>query len=175
MTDKEKELLLKIKALVDQGVGGEKEAAEIKLKKLMEKLGISEDELNSNVNYWYNFKLKKDKFLYKLFFQILVNIYNVHENSPAFKNNTRYDIYVFLPTDVAVELEAKYEFYCNAFIEDLETFYEAFINSNNLWDCGSFLDENELTPEQIKKRNKALALSKGLDIHHYNKQLDYKR
>lgn len=45
MTDKQRELLKKLQALAERGVGGEKETAERKLKQLIKKYGIEEAEL----------------------------------------------------------------------------------------------------------------------------------
>ena len=45
MTDKQRELLKKLQALAERGVGGEKEGAERKLKELIKKYGIEEDGL----------------------------------------------------------------------------------------------------------------------------------
>ena len=48
MTDKQRELLKKLQALAERGVGGEKETAERKLKQLIEKYGIEEAELSDD-------------------------------------------------------------------------------------------------------------------------------
>lgn len=172
MTDKEKELLKKIKALADKGIGGEKIAAEKKLKQLMQKFDITEDELEINVNGWYEFKLKKDKFLNKLFYQILFNIYDVEKQNVQCIKNSKYDINLHIPANIAIELATKYEFYCEAFNKDLETFYIAFINSNELWSCGDPTDD--LTEEEQEQRLKATQLANFLDKHNFNKQLEYK-
>ena len=46
--NKKIEILKKLKALADRGIGGEKENAELLLKKYMKKYNISEKELNKD-------------------------------------------------------------------------------------------------------------------------------
>lgn len=175
MTDKEKELLLKIKALADKGIGGEKQAAEKKLKQLMKKLNVTYEELIGNASSWYDFKLKKDAFLNKMFFQILANIYDIYTNNVQYIKHDTCNISVYIPADIAIELEAKYDFYCKMFKKDLEAFYLAFINANHLWDSGSREGcDREWTEEERRLRVKAATMSQSLDKHNYNKQLEYK-
>ena len=46
MDQKKIDLLKKLKTLAEQGVGGEKETAQKKLKQLMQKYDVEEDELS---------------------------------------------------------------------------------------------------------------------------------
>ena len=46
MDEKKKELIKKLQALAERGVGGEKEGAQRKLEQLMEKYNISEADLS---------------------------------------------------------------------------------------------------------------------------------
>lgn len=56
MTDKQRELLKKLQALAERGVGGEKETAERKLKQLIKKNGIEEAELSEDKIMEFEFK-----------------------------------------------------------------------------------------------------------------------
>lgn len=56
MSDKKKELLKKLQALAERGVGGERETAERKLKELIKKYGIEEEELNEDKIIDFDFK-----------------------------------------------------------------------------------------------------------------------
>lgn len=56
MTDKQRELLKKLQALAERGVGGEKETAERKLKQLIKKYGIEEAELSEDKIMEFEFK-----------------------------------------------------------------------------------------------------------------------
>ena len=56
MDDKKKQLLNKLKALAERGVGGEKETAQRKLQELMEKYEIDENDLSDDKKEKYQFK-----------------------------------------------------------------------------------------------------------------------
>lgn len=58
MDDKKKQLLNKLKALAERGVGGEKETAQRKLQELMEKYEIDENDLSDDKKENYQFKYK---------------------------------------------------------------------------------------------------------------------
>ena len=47
-------LLKKIRALAERGVGGEADNAEEILRRLMEKYGVSEDELDEEERRWHD-------------------------------------------------------------------------------------------------------------------------
>lgn len=57
--DKKKELLKKLQALAERGVGGEKETAERKLRQLMEKYGIDEMEFAEDKLEEFEFKWQR--------------------------------------------------------------------------------------------------------------------
>ena len=65
MDDKKKQLLNKLKALAERGVGGEKETAQRKLQELMEKYEIDENDLSDdkkrkNINLKYKNEFKRN-------------------------------------------------------------------------------------------------------------------
>ena len=69
MDDKKKQLLNKLKALAERGIGGEKETAQRKLEELMRKYGIEEADLSDEKKEGFKFKYK-NKFEKKLILQI---------------------------------------------------------------------------------------------------------
>lgn len=173
MTNKEKELLKKLKALADGGVGGEKDNAERKLNALMDKLGITEYELEENTVSKFIFKTKKDKYLNKLFHQLLSSLEDF-ENIRGYKTGM-YEFTIFLTSAQTIELQAKYDFYCQKFQEDLEIFYLAFIGKNKLWYYTDEPIEENLTPEDKKKRFLANQMELGLQKHNFHKQIETKK
>lgn len=60
MDNKKKQLLNKLKALAERGVGGEKETAQRKLQELMEKYEIDENDLSDDKKEKYQFKYKNE-------------------------------------------------------------------------------------------------------------------
>ncbi len=53
------ELIKKIKALADRGVGGEKENAQKLLKELMQKYNINEEEISEDIIKEFDIKMPK--------------------------------------------------------------------------------------------------------------------
>lgn len=78
MSDKKKELLKKLQALAERGVGGERETAERKLKELNKKYGIEEEELNEDKIIDFDFKYHSEwekKLLRQLFYKMFGKAY----------------------------------------------------------------------------------------------------
>lgn len=78
MSDKKKELLKKLQALAERGVGGERETAERKLKELIKKYGIEEEELNEDKIIDFDFKYHSEwekKLLRQLFYKMFGKAY----------------------------------------------------------------------------------------------------
>jgi len=175
MTDREKRLLEKFKVLAEKGIGGEKIVAQNKLKELMKKLGITEEDLEINKTQEYHFKLKKHPLLNKLFCQILWNCIDIKkENTKGYQVNKN-EWCIYLTPEQAIELKAKYEFYCNALEKDLETFYLSFIIANDLFPCGVEEKKEEVNLNKLKKYRKAAIMSETLESHIFNKQIEVKK
>lgn len=58
MDDKKKQLLNKLKALAERGVGGEKETVQRKLKELMKKYGVEEADLSDEKRKTLNLNIR---------------------------------------------------------------------------------------------------------------------
>lgn len=72
MTEKKKELLKKLQALAERGVGGEKETAERKLRELIKKYNIDEAELAEDKLKEFEFKYsnpQEEQLIRQLFFE----------------------------------------------------------------------------------------------------------
>ena len=82
-----KELVHKLRALAERGVGGEKEAAAQKLALLMEKYGLDdadlEDEKEEAHDFHFKTEFEKD-LLRQLFYRKLANIFYDFQDSRAF-------------------------------------------------------------------------------------------
>lgn len=91
------ELLRKIKALADLGVGGEQANAETLLKKLMRQYGISESELVENK--WQERQLKRPKEFEWLFDQVRVSVVGKKRPSYTYAGSDGPFAYTILCTD----------------------------------------------------------------------------
>ena len=176
MTDKESELLNKIKALAEHGVGGEKINAQKKLEELMKKLDITTEDLENNDLQIFRFKYKQGKELKTLMLAILMNYFDV-DKLDCFYYSGRNEIAVgkISPSD-AVEIKARYDFYSDAYSKDLKIFFRAFIEKNELYDCRP---SNVLIGKMSKKDKefyKASArLRESLEAHEYRLKIENHR
>ena len=133
------ELLNKIKALADNGVGGEKQNATKLLADLMQKYNIDENELQTEVLHNFEFKFS-GVYAKELAHQVLYSIIGNLDNSKGFfiavtyggkkKNIVRCTNAEF------IEFQAKYKFYKYHFLKDLDIFYDAFVEKNDIYPRG---------------------------------------
>lgn len=167
------DLLKKVKALAEQGVGGEKYNAEKALKSLMKKYSITEEMLDDNETSDYLFLLKTE-YEEELFVQIVwcidlnIKIYGKFKARYArlFGGN-----YLINTTRLVwIEVKTKLEFYTKVYLSDLKIFKLAFLHKNNLL-TDAKNGNRKITEEERLMQFKAVQMAKGLDTHKFNKQL----
>lgn len=172
MTEKEV-LLQKIKALADRGEGGERENAAALLEKLMNKYGISEEELDRErtQDYFFPYKHETER---RLLNQI---IYMVTAKPGCgcvgtWSGRKRKKIATTCTAAQKLEIEAYYEFYRAAMEKELEVFYAAFMSKNNLYPAN--VDPKpyeELSPDEIEEMRRAGMMAAGMERYEFRKQL----
>lgn len=132
--EKKRELLKKLQALAERGVGGEKETAQKKLKQLMKKYGVedadlSEDEEDHDFRYHNEFE---KKILRQLFYKIV----------PDFRSRTYFyqcgkgskSTYGIRCTKAqALQIQIEYDFYCDLWKEEVDFFMSAFIQKHRIF------------------------------------------
>ena len=167
------ELLKKIKALAESGIGGEKENAKRILKDLMLKFNIKEDELEEE--YIKEFDIKMPKFFnaVNLAAQIIYSIVGKEVDSGKglyiFKKKRKYSIKA--TTSEFLEFEAKFKFYFYYFKKEINRFYDAFIQRNEIFPPAE--KSREVTcREPTEEDYKMLALASKLEKHNYLKQIE---
>ena len=169
------ELLKKIKALAECGVGGERETAQTILSRLMKQYKITETDLEEEQREisWFTYKEESER---KLLNQIIYMV----TGSPAFgcvgtyTNRKRKKLGAECTIAERLEIEANYEFFKVAMQKELEIFYEAFANKNNLFPSVDKLNEQEAnkpTPEEYERRMKVLTMMDGMEQHTLRKAI----
>jgi hypothetical protein len=165
-------LLNKIKALAERGADGEKENAQLILSRIMEELGITFEDIDNEKLKRFYFKKPKNMMLRKLFFQILSTVLS---SEITYSKLGRYDIALEMtPTDY-IEVKAKLDFYLYHFNKDLELFFLAYIQKNDLFPIKSANKDCNPTKEEIDEWYKAMEMSKGLSHHGFNKRIENKK
>lgn len=156
-----------IKALVDRGVGGEKEQALELYKKLLAKYEISEDEIISEKikRVWMRYDDDIDK---KLITRIF---YYVTGSSTYFiKNDKRRRLVGIDCTEFEQDqIVFLYQFYRKHLDNELDIFMDAFIIKNNL-----FPDDTVRVKEDKHDNNKNFDLARSLKIRMMAEGIDKK-
>jgi hypothetical protein len=165
-------LIRKLKELADRGEGGEKENAGNKLQQLLDKHGISLEDINEDVLKDREFTLKPHQL--KFFIQVVCSCFGrectIYKYQKDRKRNEL--VRILKLTDAQfLELSAKFDFFWDKYEKDLDIFYSAFIQKNDLYVKGSSL-KDDLTQEQLDEINKVREMMYGLKKHSFHKQLN---
>jgi hypothetical protein len=183
MKEKYIELARKLKRLADEGVGGEKDNAEEKLKLIMEKYDISFIDIEGAERKIYNVNFHKEipvKFILQVLSSIVGNLskYDVGVTKYKYvrkKNHLYYRINNIEPQHFA-EFVIKVPLFWKDYNEQLKLFYSAYIQKNGLYMKPSEDDDNKpvkpLTPEEKTEIYKMSAMMEGIDRAKYQKRLD---
>lgn len=170
MTDKERELLNKLKALADKGIAGEKIAAEKKLKQLMEKLGVTERDLEENKEELYILKVKKDLGKYGKDFLIQIIAYVYKEKMKDLRGTVHSEyIKLYITTDKYLEICALYDFYYAKLKDKFSLMYSAFIDANELY---SGTSDKMPTKKELDRLLKVKAISGSIEKDEFYKRLE---
>lgn len=169
MTEKSIELIKKLKALADKGVGGEKVTAQQLLERELKKLGLTIEDIDSILEPLIEFEFKFESKEHKKFLiQIAHSIKNPCRTYKLYRNGKLLSkICLEFTSAEAVEFSAKAEFYWARYQEEKGLFYKAFIQKNRLFTKGPG-SPRELTEEDYK----VLQMADALDRHNFHKQLN---
>lgn len=160
------ELAKKLKALADRGIGGEKINAEKMLNALMKKHGISMQEIEGDEIEFNEIIVSKEK--QKLFHQIGYSIFGKKYHNLDIRRNGNKK-YVKCTKAQAVEYEAKLNFYWKLYKEELDIFYHAFVQRNNIFSPDS--DGQELKPEDRDRMRRVMEMASTIKQQSYSKLL----
>ena len=123
--------LHKLIALAERGVDGEKETAERMLNSLLEKHGLTIDDLGGELREFHWFKYGRGPFSKDLMSQVVRSV--AHDGS-AYTNQMRpRTIGGELTQAEAVEVELKFAAYKRALGDELDLFFQAFIHKHKLY------------------------------------------
>ncbi|MDY0277163.1 MAG: hypothetical protein RBQ97_03665 [Acholeplasma sp.] len=165
MSETKKQLLLKIKALAENGTDGEKVNAQKLLSELMTKYGISDAELELNKREWRDVTLPRFRLHNKLFWQIIMSTYDITKYR---KTNKRDVIKLEITHSEHLEILARYEFYVHYFDIDIDAYLHAFCSKNKLFPkTKASGNPRQLTERQYQKLLRAQQLSDRVNKYQY--------
>lgn len=171
-------LAKKLKALSDQGVGGEKTNAATMLESLMKKHSITMDMLSENEVKQHEFRLELEK--KRFFLQVVASVVGRERSYLSFYPKDRAKkrhYFIDCTPQEAVEIQGKFDFFWKKWEDELDVFYSAFIQQQRLY-CKPAKEEEddesedkELTPAEKSKLYRMANMMAGMDRHIYQKQL----
>lgn len=177
MTDKQRELLKKLQALAERGVGGEKETAERKLKQLIKKYGIEEAELSEDKIMEFEFKYH-NKWEMQLLRQLFYRMFGLEYREKTYtyiSGKGSKSIYGIACTQAeGLQLQIEYDFYKALYKEEVELFQSAFIQKHRIFDPHGGSDDTELTPEEIERIMRMQQMMNGMQDKSLNPLIEAK-
>ena len=146
-------LLKKIRALAERGVGGEADNAEEILRRLMEKYGVSEDELDEEERRRHDFEYhgkEQEKLLRQVVYKVTGGYaYNLVYRASGRKVKTR------LGADCTaaekVEIEFLFDFYARLWERERDAFLSAFIQKHRIFTIRDDIEPQEVSREELLK------------------------
>lgn len=146
-------LLKKIRAIAERGVGGEAENAEEILRRLMEKYGVSEDELDEAERRRHDFEYhgkEQETLLRQVVYKVTGGYaYNLVYRASGRRVKTR------LGADCTaaekVEIEFLFDFYTRLWERERAAFLSAFIQKHRIFAIRDDIEPQEVSREELLK------------------------
>lgn len=146
-------LLKKIRALAERGVGGEAENAEEILRRLMEKYGVSEEELDEAERRRHDFEYhgkEQETLLRQVVYKVTGGYaYNLVYRASGRRVKTR------LGADCTaaekVEIEFLFDFYTRLWERERAAFLSAFIQKHRIFAIRDDIEPQEVSREELLK------------------------
>lgn len=170
-SEKIKETLLKVFALSEKGIGGEKEAAAKALQRLLKNHQMTIGDL-TDVPKRHKIKYG-DEMERRVAVQTIASFDLTAYKLGGRKTN---DVYVDCTEAAFLEITAKYQFYLSAWREKVSIFMDAFITQNELWRpsnddaCDYVPSEADMARWKIQQ-----ALQKGMKADIFYKTISSKK
>ena len=135
--DKKRELLQKLKALADRGVGGEKINAQRKLDEYMRKHGYTLEDLDEQQKISFETKCRSEEeklLLMQIIYKVTDDRYSAYgftwrQSGRPCKNLVGYDV----TRAQKIEIDFLFDFYKRLYQKERELFLKAFIQKHKLF------------------------------------------
>jgi hypothetical protein len=167
------DLAKKIKALAEQGIGGEKENAAEQLKRLLKKYNLTMEDIEGEKTHerWFAYKSVDQR---KFISQVIASV--IGGKRPRYSIKSLKEIGTDLTDAEFIEISEKIPFYWNHYQSELKTFYSAFIQVNKLYakpdESDTDKEEKELSDEELEENKKLFQMMRGLNAKSLTKKLN---
>lgn len=169
------ELIKKIKALADKGVGGEKETAQKMLSDLLKKHNLTIEDIDGDKTQDYFFNIKEESV--RLWVQIVGRVNSEIKIYGRFPDKTIKDLLLkgnhmisCTPSEY-IQIEAMFIFYSSLYEKELKVFLRAFCTANDLLVDGKGRTIDDLTPKELEELRRANAMSEKIKSETFRKQI----
>lgn len=129
------ELVRKLRALAERGIGGEKDAAAQKLALLMEKYGLDEADLEDEKEeaHDFHFKTEFEKDLLRQLFYKIVPDYSSKTYGYRYGKGSKTTYGIFCTKAQAIQIGIEYDFYKDLWEEEQEFLFRCFIQKHAIF------------------------------------------
>jgi hypothetical protein len=160
----------KLLALAERGEGGEKDNAQRMLEKMMEKYGISLDDLGvetTSIHYW-NYDSMHER---TILFQTFGKVCNTSEIT--YYKGDRKCGFELTPSQY-IEMDLHYSILRKDLKKHIERAVRAFIHANELFSNHPSEKQKEYTQEELEEIEAMLRMARSIAPSQVNRQLEYK-
>lgn len=166
--DSIRDLLLKVKALAHHGIEGEKISAQNLLKKLLQKHGLSLEDLVDSDLKWRQFKVataSEFKLLLQCYYMVLKRTKTQYKKSGR---TISFELSIVDATDLA----SCFEHYKALYKTALNDFFQAFIYKNRIVGPTKSEESHQpLTPEEKEEIQRIIDMMNGIKNNRWQKPL----
>lgn len=154
------ELMRKVKALAEQGFGGEQENAKKLLKKLIAQYGPIEtdEEERTRHDFRYHDELER-----RLLNQVIYAVTGNQEIYTLAKKRKLKMLGVYCTKREAIDIETQFVFYSAHMKKELEIFIHAFVQTNDIFPPGKeALPVDDMDVDKIKEAKRMFSMMQGM-------------
>lgn len=164
------ELAKKLKALSEQGVGGEKINAQKMLAAIMKKHNLTIEDIEGEKKEFAYFKVGVLQSM--IWAQVVSSVIGAKFDTYVSKKKRGYRI-IKVTAFQAVEIQFRYDFYWKLFKEELQVFKAAFIAKNNIYHPGSDkLDIDDISKEEYERLKRVQEMADSIKQGQLLKQIE---
>lgn len=161
----------KVKALAEQGFGGEKENAKRLLQKLIDQYGpldIETETKRERHDFRYHDEMER-----RLLTQIIYAVTNGGSVYTLAKKKTLKMLGAYCTEREAIEIEAQFAFYNAHMKKELGIFIHAFVQMNNIFPQNTAARSfDDMSEDEIKEAQRALSMMQGMEAAEYRRMLE---
>lgn len=175
MTERDRilERIKAVQALAERGDRGEKESAAAMLERMMKKYGITETEIAEERREiaWFRYKTPLElrllnQIIYAVTGRVAFGCVGAYTKRPRKKTG------IECTAAERLEIEFSFEFYKAAFEKELERFYIAFLQKNQLFPDNPIDDAPEIGEMDLEEAQRLSMMMAGMEEHNRRKALE---